>query len=254
VTNSAFENEVSGVFADFLGDATATVCHNTFTYTVPGFAGVTGFYDVSNSKLLFCGNQGSGVTSGSIGIVGWQSLYRSDSPSTVYVSDNDFQVSGGAEGIALFDYGTPSTLSAVVSGNVVQTDTSCGCYAPSSPVILTQSLKSAVVSLNRITNTPSGGAPGIYVSYGPAWVLGNVVTGAYNGVWVDYASGVHVTANVIKNSAQYGIAVTDGSSDIMVTGNFVHNTGVFDLYWDQTGTSNVWKGNLCSTSSPAGLC
>ena len=27
-----------------------------------------------------------------------------------------------------------------------------------------------------------------------------------------------------------------------------------DLFWDQTGTGNVFQGNTCQTSDPAGLC
>jgi len=68
------------------------------------------------------------------------------------------------------------------------------------------------------------------------------------------ATDVHVTGNVIVNSGQYGIAVQNGSSDNVVAHNFVTGSGVDDLYWDGTGTGNVWFGNMCKTSSPPGLC
>jgi parallel beta-helix repeat protein len=60
--------------------------------------------------------------------------------------------------------------------------------------------------------------------------------------------------NVIKNSAEYGIAVTSGSSDNVISGNIIMKSGVDDLYWDGTGTGNVWKADVCMTSSPPGLC
>ena len=47
-------------------------------------------------------------------------------------------------------------------------------------------------------------------------------------MWVYDANGIHVTDNVIKNSAQYGIALTEGSSNSLVEGNIVKNSGVFE--------------------------
>jgi hypothetical protein len=72
-------------------------------------------------------------------------------------------------------------------------------------------------------------------------------------VWVDYANHVKVLGNVIKNSVEYGIAVTDGSSYNLVALNFVKNSGVDDLYWDGTGTGNVRTWNIYGTSSSLGL-
>jgi hypothetical protein len=91
-------------------------------------------------------------------------------------------------------------------------------------------------------------ANGVYVTGGPGQVTGNTVTGSYIGVWLDAATGssvssvssvqgaamhsrlprwghpglisgntitpshdVLVTGNVIKNSAEYGIALTEGT-------------------------------------------
>lgn len=39
-----------------------------------------------------------------------------------------------------------------------------------------------------------------------------------------------------------------------VVGNSAHNNSPADLIWDQTGTGNVFSGNHCTRSSPAGLC
>jgi len=259
--------------------ATVTVCYNTITNSY----GSTGFFDAYNSKLTFCGNRISNVIDFA-GIIGEQSVYESSTlPSTVYITDSQILHLGGvapygANGVYLYDWGTVSTLStpnirqwhhhahlqgrvgaagtlnAVVSGNTLQTDTSCGCYNPLYPedysVIISGDLKSLVVSQNTILG---GGAAGVYVYRGPAMVSGNAITGSYDGVWLDPANDTHVTGNVIKNSAQYGIALTDGSSYNLVTGNHITTSGTFDLYWDQTGTGNTWHGNQYQTSSPPGL-
>ena len=151
-------------------------------------------------------------------------------------------------------------------------------------VVVTYSLINFLVSQNTIFGggTGSTSANGVYVTGGPGQVTGNAVTGSYIGVWLDAATGVQaaathnrprwrvhpglisnavtqthgvpVTGNVVKNSAEYGIALTQGSSDNVISGNVIMNSGKFDLYWDKTGTGNIWKSDVCVTSSPPGLC
>jgi parallel beta-helix repeat protein len=154
-----------------------------------------------------------------------------------------------------------------------------------SSVVVSYSLINFVVSQNTIFGgaTGSTSANGVYVTGGPGQVTGNTVSGSYIGVWLDAATDVQaaamhnrwpqwghpglisgntitpsrnvlVTDNVIKNSAEYGIALTQGSSDNVITGNLIMKSGVFDLYWDGTGSGNVWKVDVCQTSSPRGLC
>ena len=252
VTNSVFDTVATGTGGGFLTSATFTLCHNKFTNSpYPMY-----FLDWSNTKILACGNQVTNVQDFGSGFFGLQSAYKSGLlPSAVYIIDNTFQVSQGSTGIFLADFGSPSSLSAVISGNTIKTDTSCGCYDPTSPqyysAIISSNLKSSVVSLNTINGA---GAAGIYISGGPGQVAGNVVSAVNTGIQVDVANGVNVAANLVKNSAQWGIAVTDGSGNNRIIGNFVHNSGAFDLYQDTTSTGNVWHGNFCSTSSPPGLC
>jgi len=256
VTNSLFSSVESGPWTDFLISATVTVCYNTITSS----PGPLGFFDVSNSQLLFCGNHVSGVQFYTA-FEALQSEYLPGLlPSTVYVTGNDFQVSDGANAVWLEDFGqvnfgTAPTLSAVVSGNVFQTDTSCGCYVGSLPgtysVLLSISLASLAVSQNTILD---GGAAGVYVDGGPGVVSGNTILGSYVGVNLNSTDSVHVTGNVIKNSAWWGIALTNASSYNVVAFNLVKGSGQYDLYWDGTGTGNVWFGNMCKTSSPPGLC
>jgi len=249
VTNSVFNSAESGPWFDTIANAEVTVCFNTLVdSSVP-----LGFADASNSQILFCGNREPSV-SYYVGLLVEQSVYTANLPSTVFIVGNDFHVNFGANAVDLLDFGATSTLNAVVYGNVFQTDTSCGCYIGTSPgyysVIIAENLKSLVVTGNTILG---GGAAGVYVTSGPAVVSGNTILGSYAGVWVDYANHVRVTGNVIENSVAYGIAVTDGSSYNLMAGNVVKNSGVDDLYWDGTGTGNVWVGNVYGTSSPPGL-
>jgi hypothetical protein len=250
MTNSVFNSAESGPWVDVIANARVTVCDNTLVNSpVP-----LGFADASNSQITFCGNQASNVYSGA-GLLVEQSTLVQDQRSTVFVTGNDFHVNDGANAVDLFDFGAVSTLSAVVSGNVFQTDTSCGCYVGTEPneysAIISEYLGSLDVSGNTFLG---GGAAGVYVVGGPAIVSGNTILGSYAGVWVDHANHVWVAGNVIKNSAAYGIAVTDGSSYNTMAWNVVKNSGLDDLYWDGTGTGNVWFGNVCQTSSPPGLC
>ncbi len=255
VTNSVFNSVEDGAWMDTIANTQVTVCYNTIVNSpVP-----LGFFDASDSQLTFCGNHASGVQVYT-GFEGLQAVYRIDLPSTVYLTGNDFQVSDGANAVFLLDlgeadFGVASTLSAVVSGNVFQTDTSCGCYVGGLPsdysVIISESLKSLVVSGNLILG---GGSAGVYVNGGPGVVSGNTILGSYDGVNLNSTDGVHVTGNLIKNSAQWGIALTNESSYNVVAWNLVKNSGAYDLYWDGTGTDNTWAYNVCQTSSPPGLC
>jgi parallel beta-helix repeat protein len=267
VTNSIFNTMEGGPWVRAVDGATVTVCYNT-AINDPGIT--YGFFDSYNSKLTFCGNRGSGSQE-TAAMGGWQDMYTPPPtgvpPSTVYVTDNNFQASQGANGVLLYD-GVDS-LKAVVSGNTLTTVSTCTeplqavgwCYnAPTvewySSVVVSYSLINVVVSQNTIFGgaTGSTSANGIYVTGGPGQVSGNTVTGSYIGVWLDAATGIQVTGNLIKNSAEYGIALTQGSSDNVITGNLIMKSGVFDLYWDTTGTGNVWKADVCQKSSPPGLC
>jgi parallel beta helix pectate lyase-like protein len=170
------------------------------------------------------------------------------------VTGNTIQPGWGANGVIMLDVEATPTLTSVVTGNLIQTDTSCGCYDPTNngySAIALFSLKSFVISFNTLQG---GISPGIYVLGGPGVISWNVIPGAFVGIWVDVALKVLVTGNLIQNSGFAGIEVTDGSSHVTVAHNFVQNSGGFDLYWDQTGAGDLWYGNICQTSSPSGLC
>jgi len=264
MTDSLFHYVLTAVTVLEVVDATATVCFNTATITYDPWE----FWDLSYSTGLLCDNQAYNITIGA-GVWVAQSFWEPSQPSTVYIIGNSFaDANNGASGILVLDfgplyYGVASTLSAVVSGNVIQTNTSCGCYLDNYAAIGFGELASFVASGNLIL----GGGVGVGGSGGPAFISGNTILGALEGVGLGCPGGVsciiypevaatdvHVTGNVIVNSGQYGIAVQNGSSDNVVAHNFVTGSGVDDLYWDGTGTGNVWFGNMCKTSSPPGLC
>jgi hypothetical protein len=67
-----------------------------------------------------------------------------------------------------------------------------------------------------------------------------------------------ITGNVPTGEtlAGGGVAVIEGSTP--PTGNVVKGNRILrndpDLFWDQTGTGNVFRDNLCRTSTPPNLC
>jgi hypothetical protein len=276
VNNDVFVNTETGPFANYLTNANVNFCDNTFTAPIASMSAPTydiAVWDISNTNVVMCGNHGTAIAGTALLVE--QGLFKSNLlPSTVYITDNNFQVNEGANGVLVFDFVTPSTLSAVVTGNKVVTDTSCGCYNPEYPVIGAYYADAGPASSSVLVsqNTILDGGSGVNLVTGPNSVVsGNHITGAMVGVMLGcdiapsecvipyiIANGVHVVGNVIKNSAQYGIAVIYGSNYNKITGNFITGTasGGYDLYWDLTGTGNVWFGNFCGdhTSSPPGLC
>jgi hypothetical protein len=185
---------------------------------------------------------------------GIQSFYKTDLlPSTVYVVGNSIAVNWEGSGAFFYDFGVPSTLSAVISGNTVESDNSCGCYTwEASASVGGESLNSLVVTGNRIL----GGGTGIEIAIGPGVAVGNTVIGADVGVGIYGGIGALVSGNLIKNSSTWGIAVQTVLGTPInnrIVGNWISNSGAYDLYWDGTGTGNVWIGNVYGTSSPPGL-
>jgi hypothetical protein len=282
VTDSAFNTVATGPFVWFADSETVTFSHNTLVNSPESLAA----FDVSNSKITITGNQATNIPY-EAGVIVQQSAYKppctasvtSDCllPSTVYVTNNYFQTNWGGSGVFFVDFGTPSTMSGVVTGNTVVTDTSCNCYTPAYPAIgfVYADVGPTSSSLLVSQNTILGGGSGVYFQTGPnSAASNNHITGAMAGVVLgcysldltpsapcfipSIANGVHVVGNVIKNSAQYGIWVGADSSYNKIIGNIITGTASsgYDLYWDQTGTGNVWFGNICGdhTSSPSWLC
>jgi hypothetical protein len=258
VTKTTFYNASSAVLVENLLNAAGVACSNTVTNTLvatPVPFSVTStpfaFVDLSNSQLRICGNYVTNVPWG-VAVIGYQSANKADLlPSTVYVTGNVFRdLNFAGEGVFLWDEGATSTLSAVISGNVMQTDLSCGCYGGpgDDSTIFTISLVSVTVEYNTLIS-----GAGIFAFFDPAVVIGNAVLGNIVGVGLYSVPSASVVGNVITNSATYGIDVVAGSSGSTIAYNYVKNSGLYDLYWDQTGTGDHWYGNIYATSSPAPL-
>ena len=265
ITNSVF-TDVSESAMNFLANSKVVICGSTISSPdIDSFFDGMDFLDISNTNVLVCGNQITALYGA--GVRALQSVVKPGLlPSTITITDNKFLISGGANGANLQDagmayWGTQPTLKAVVSDNNIQSSGAFG-FQWGVSAVATIDLKSILISSNTISG---GGNPGIYANGDPGTVIGNIITGADTGVWVDVASGVHVAGNVIKNSVEYGIAVTSlnnayaavatPSSNNYIIGNFVHGSGTYDLYWDQaTGSiNNHWCGNVYTSSSPSVL-
>jgi len=265
ITNSVFDNVQSGAFVAYLLNSNVAICDNTVSSAgIPtGSFYPLGALDISNTNVLICRNQGTVPNAAAIEVL--QSIRIPGLlPSTVTITNNNFQDIQGANAVVVEDageafFGTPVTLNAVVSGNTFQNSYPGGSGWYYSAIV-SITLKSTLISSNNIAG---GGSDGIYLNGGPGAIVGNTITGAYDAVSLDVASGVHVAGNVIRNSVNNGINVTSinyaGSSSTspsshdFIVGNFVHNSGSYDLYWDGSGTNNHWCGNVYKTSSPSVL-
>jgi len=232
-------------------EGTALFEGNTVVTTEAAF----GYDDASNSSMVVRDNTATNVSYGAAVMALQSEYWEATGPVTLYVLDNTFGVSYGGNGVGLWDFGTtPGTLTAFVSHNVVRTDTSCGCYVPGVP-----DAYSALIAMNtayaefRANRVIDAGAAGIYVGDSPALIVENRIIAAYDGVYLNGSTSAHVRDNRVINSMQYGIELVNGTSWTMVVHNDVQNSGVYDLYWDQTGTGNVWLRNMYMTSSPGGL-
>lgn len=58
-----------------------------------------------------------------------------------------------------------------------------------------------------------------------------------------------VKRNRVNGNARYGISVRLGTSNSIIRENTVLHNNDFDLYWDRTGTGNVWIENVYKTKS-----
>jgi parallel beta helix pectate lyase-like protein len=85
------------------------------------------------------------------------------------------------------------------------------------------------------------------------------------GVGLVGATGTTIAANLITGNVAGGETVASGGvaaiggldgtplTDNVVKGNLILGNDP-DIFWDETGTGNVFRLNACRTSSPPGLC
>jgi hypothetical protein len=256
VTNCYLNGTDSAVWVENTLDASVTISSNSITSSPTTIA----LDDLASSLVWVNSNQITNVMYAGA-VFAYQSLFKSDlTPSTIYVTGNYIESNWFGSGVWVQDFGPQeglaSTLSVVATGNDFVFDNGCGCaYLEYSGALGAVDTVSAILSWNTVGQ----GGWGVLVSGGTATVSGNLILGTYVGVYLGSAFGAtytaysHVAWNVIKNSVDYGIAVVGGSSNNTVSHNLVKGSGLDDLYWDGTGTGNVWFGNVFGTSSPPGL-
>jgi parallel beta-helix repeat protein len=249
ITNSAFNMIENPLSFEDLVQSQVTVSGNTFDtmeFTVYSF-------DLSQSTLVISQNVARNVMFqyGLYVINGYpiNTHLPCELPSTLVVTDNDFEVTGFANFATTYNsprHGCSWSLSAVFSGNTVRADpTSYGG-------IFIGWMNSTVIG-NKVLGTDLLGSAGVYIQAGSSVVLGNEIVGSDLGVVLDGATGTVVVGNVIKDSQELGIALIDSASNNAVVRNQVTNSGTFDLFWDGTGTGNHWLKNVYTTSYPPNL-
>jgi hypothetical protein len=87
-------------------------------------------------------------------------------------------------------------------------------------------------------------------------VEGNVVIGTqkYNGISVAPGKRVSVIGNTIMNTSAAGIGVEYGSSNVLIQGNKIYNTGGYGINLYQNGGNNIdIVGNLIVSPSAHGI-
>jgi nitrous oxidase accessory protein NosD len=110
---------------------------------------------------------------------------------------------------------------------------------------------------NRISNNTKACAAGEDIPF-PLSGVGVMLLGA-NGLKIN---GNLITGNVPSADTEFsgGVVVVSGPGDPATApaDNQVHGNRILgndpDLFWDGTGSGNSFRGNICRTSTPAGLC
>ena len=108
------------------------------------------------------------------------------------------------------------------------------------------------VSANNADCKPSSDVP-VELKGGGILLLGATHTlVAHNSVY-DNAGKQFNSGGIAVFSARSQTGGSDPANDKII-GNSAHGNRPLDLIWDQTGTGNVFSGNHCTASAPAGLC
>jgi hypothetical protein len=86
--------------------------------------------------------------------------------------------------------------------------------------------------------------------------VGMALVGA-SGVKIN---GNRITGNVPSGDTTFsgGVVLASGFGGTPPTNNRLQGNHILgndpDIFWDETGSGNIFKGNNCDTSSPVGLC
>lgn len=213
-------------------DAHATIAHNAVEDVDLGYL----LNEASGSEIEITHNAGRHVLDTGIG---WrQGFQRGETAdrSHLLIAHNRIEISeggtrGAADGIDLTEAGQTKTAHAEVLDNQITIEPA----TPAGPIplrggIFVTGLRATLVRGNHVEG------PGPY---------GISLTG------VDAAS---IEDNHVRGALQAGIALQSGSGATTILRNHVDQSAWLDLLWDGNGTGNMFVGNHCGRSDPAGLC
>jgi parallel beta-helix repeat protein len=148
----------------------------------------------------------------------------------------------GGDGIVvekMASYSGPIT-NVVISYNTVDNNGGAG--------IIVQGVTQGQVSANTVTNSESHSGI-ILIDSSKITVAGNVVrNNLLDGIEINSSNDNTVIGNTVSGNT-WGIVLVEGSSDNVIMSNRAKGNTQYDLFWDGTGTGNVWKLNTYDTKN-----
>lgn len=104
-----------------------------------------------------------------------------------------------------------------------------------------------VIRDNKVSNNGGAGICLQRVSHN--LVKKNKVEKNQDGIYLESSDDNILEKNTVKKNTRYGITITVDSSYNTIKKNKASRNGEFDLYWDGTGTDNVWTKNKYKSKS-----
>jgi len=71
---------------------------------------------------------------------------------------------------------------------------------------------------------------------------------ALDGIEIDSSNDNTVTGDTVSDNT-WGIVLIEGSSGNLIMSNRAKGNTEYDLFWDASGTGNVWKLNIYDTKN-----
>lgn len=104
-----------------------------------------------------------------------------------------------------------------------------------------------VIRGNTVSNN---GHAGIYLQEGSHNIIRkNKVKENQDGIYLESSDYNTIEKNIVMKNIRYGIAVTMESDYNTINRNLALHNLEFDLYWDGTGTDNIWNNNIYKTKN-----